>query len=457
MRALRERAERTPPSRERYVDLLRAVAICVVVLGHWLISAVSYDQRGRPTGQSALPELPWAFPITWVVQVLPLFFIIGGYANAASMTSHRRRGMDAVSWLQDRSGRLVRPTTALLVVLATAALVARVFHADAEFTRTAVWVASIPLWFLSAYLVVVLATPAMYRLHQRFGWWVLVVLVVLVALGDVARLSGAELLGAGNFLFGWLAIHQLGFAWRDGQLQFRPRIWIPLLFGGLAALVALTVAGPYPVSVIDIPGQRLLNTSPPTLALLAAAAFQLGLVMALRAQAERWLHRPRPWQFVIAINAVVFTIFLWHMSAVVLLVGLLNALHRLPTPTVATVDWWLWRIPWLLLLTVILAVLVAIFGRLETRPRPSRLAGATPAWLRRGVTAPVPRILLTVAAFAAVIAGLLSNNLAPRIGTYLFGMPVAGLAVYLAGAGVLRLLRSLPDRSERSDQSDRSA
>src|SRR5690606_18795444 len=115
-----------------------------------------------------------------------------------------------------------------------------------------VWVASIPLWFLSAYLVVVLAAPVMYRLHQRFGARVFAVLVVLVALGDVARLRGAEQLGAGNFLFGWLAIHQVGFAWRDGQLSFRPRTWVPLLTGGLAALLALTVVGPYSISMIDV-------------------------------------------------------------------------------------------------------------------------------------------------------------------------------------------------------------
>jgi hypothetical protein len=386
---------------------------------------------------------------------MPLFFIIGGYANAASLASHRRRGGDAVTWLQDRSGRLVRPTTTLLVVLAGLALVARGFRVDPEFTRLAVWVASIPLWFLSAYLVVVLATPLMYRLHQRFGWTVLPVLVVLVALGDVARLRGAEQLGAGSFIFGWLAIHQIGFAWRDGRLSFRPRTWVPLLFGGLAALLALTLIGPYSVSMIDMSGQRLQNASPPTLALLATTAFQLGLVMSIQPRAQRWLRRPRPWRAVVAVNSVIFTIFLWHMSAVVLLVGLLHALHRLPTPPVATSAWWLWRVPWLLMLTVVLAVLVAVFGRLEARPRgqggpatppPPGPPGAWPGWLRRAATTGWPRVALTVAAFAAVIVGLVSNNLAPRTGVYLVGMPAAGILAYLGGATVLRLLRSIPGR-----------
>ena len=442
MRALRESADRTPPSRERYVDLLRALAICAVVLGHWLVSAIIEDQQGRPTGRSALESLPWAYPITWVVQVMPVFFIIGGYANAASLASHRNRGGDGVSWLQDRSGRLVRPTTVLLVVLVAGAVAGRLLGVDPEFVRMVVWVASIPLWFLAAYLVVVAAAPLMEHLHRRFGLRVIGVLVVLVALGDVARLRGLELLGAGNFLFGWLAIHQVGIAWRDGRLPFRPRTWVPLLLGGLAAALLLTVLGPYSISMIDVGGQRPRNASPPTLALLAVATFQLGLLMAVRDPAERWLHRRRPWLAVVAVNSVVFTIFLWHMSAVVLLVGVLDTLGVLPTPAVATTEWWLWRLPWLLLLTVVLIGLVALFGPIEARSRRIRRR-RSPGWLSRIVTRPILRAVVTVAAYAAVIAGLVSNTVAPRTGAYLIGLPAAGLASYLAGAAVLRLLRSL--------------
>ncbi len=438
---MRELADRTPESRERYVDLLRAVAITLVVLGHWLISVIGYDPQGRPTGHSALPSMPWAFPFTWVVQVMPLVFIVGGYANAASLASHRRRGGTATTWLQDRTGRLVRPTTALMVVLAAGAFGADAAGADPSFARMVVWVASIPLWFLAAYLVVVLAAPVMYRLHQRFGWWVLGVLVVLVALGDVGRLRGQGHLGTGNFVFGWLAIHQIGFAWRDGQLRFRPSTGASLLLGGLAVLSTLTLVGPYPVSMIDIPGQRLLNASPPTLALLAATAFQLGLVVLLRDPARRWLRRTWPWRLVVAVNTVVFTVFLWHMSAVVLLVGLLHAVGQLPTPTVATAHWWLWRPPWLLMLAVVLAALVAVFGRLETRPRRS---SPPRTWLSGALASTVLRSLLTAAAYTAVIAGLVTNSLAPSRGGYLIGMPVSALAVYLAGAGLLRVLRALP-------------
>jgi fucose 4-O-acetylase-like acetyltransferase len=444
LRQLARAAQNTPASRDRYVDLLRALAITLVVLGHWLVTAVGYDAHHRPTGRSALESLTWAYPITWVVQVMPVFFIVGGYANAASLDSHRRRGGDAVGWLQDRAARLVRPTTALLLVLAVGATAARALGADPAKVRTAVWVASIPLWFLSAYLVVVLLAPVMHGLHGRFGPAVPAVLVGLVALGDVARFAGAAVLASGSYLFGWLAVHQIGFFWRDGRLRFTRWSWLPPLAGGATALVLLTVVGPYPVTMIDVAGERIKNASPPTLALLAAATVQLGLVMLLHDPAQRWLRRPGPWLVVVAVNAVVLTIFLWHMSAVLVVVGVLWWAHRLPTSPVGSTAWWLWRVPWLLMLAVVLPVLVAIFAPFETRTPhrgdtpPARL----PDWPRRGLRRRVPRLVLTCAGLCATAAGLLINNVVSPTHPEPVGVPVAALVLVVAGALVLRLLRA---------------
>lgn len=456
MRRVRQLAESTPASRERFVDLLRAVAITAVVLGHWLVTVIGYDDAGQLTGHSALGDLPWARPVTWLVQVMPVFFLVGGYANAASLTSHRRRGGDAIGWLQERSGRLIRPTTVLLVILAAGGLAGRLLGAEPERIRTVVWFASIPLWFLAAYFTVVVLAPVMYGLHERFGLAVPLVLVALVALGDLARLSGASTLAGGNYLFGWLAVHQVGFAWhtrrsgttRRGRLPASPRAGVALLLGGVTALVSLSVVGPYPVSMINVPGERLHNMSPPSLALLALATAQLGLIVLLRDPADRWLHRPRPWRVVVAVNAVVLTTFLWHISAVLLLTGALDVLHLLPTPEVHSVAWLLWRVPWLIMLAVVLAVLVAIFAPIETHGsrRPTTRPGWLPARLAGVLNRPGPRAVLTVVGFGATVAGLLGNSLAPKAADYLFGLPTAALVAYLAGAAVLRLLRSVPDR-----------
>ncbi|MFI6825388.1 acyltransferase [Micromonospora sp. NPDC050187] len=457
MRRVRQLAERTPADRERYVDLLRAVAITAVVLGHWTVAVVGYDAAGRPTGRSALPDLPWAYPLTWVAQVMPVFFVVGGFANAASLAARRARGGDAADWLLDRSARLVRPTTVLVLVLAAGALVARLAGVDPSTTRTVVWFATVPLWFLAAYLLVVPLTPLTYALHRRYGLAVPVVMAALVGLGDLARSTDHAGLALGNYLFGWLAVHQLGYVWYDARRKVGARFppargvgWT-LLLGGLTVLVLLTTVGPYPVSMLNVPGEPLDNAAPPSLALLVLTITQLGLIMVLREPAERWLRRPGPWQAVIAVNAVVLTVFLWHLSAAILLVGGLDAVGLLPTPPVGSPAWLAWRVPWLLMLAVVLAALVAIFGPVEARAGRHRLPvkDAAPDGADRPSDArhqrhPL-RAGLAVAGFVAVGAALVMNAVTPREAAEPLGLPVPALLAYLAGAGVLRVLRERPD------------
>jgi hypothetical protein len=415
--------------RERHVDLLRAVAITAVVLGHWLIMAVEYDRRGQLTGSSALQELTWAHPVTWLFQVMPVFFMVGGFANAISYTHHRDRGGTAAGWLLDRSARLIRPTTVLLVVLAAGALGARLLGVAPAQIGRAVWLATLPLWFLVVYLGVVAVAPVMFRLHERAGLAVPVVLLLPVVAGDLLRLRyGDEAWAYGNFAFGWLAIHQLGFAWRDGRLPNRPGVSVPLLAGGLAGLVLLTVAGPYPVSMVTVPGAPMQNSSPPSLALVALAVAQLGLAMLLAGPAQRWLRRRRPWLAVVAANSVILTVFLWHMTAAVLATVVLHAIDRLPTPDVRSADWLLWKVPWIAALAVVLAALVAVFGRVETHSM--RAAGTTS-----------PPVWLVAAGYAAAIVGLLWQAVAGSGYHGPFAMPTGALLLFLAGAGTLWLLR----------------
>lgn len=167
MGRLSDLAARTPPGRERHVDLLRALAILAVVLGHWLIVVVA-ERDGVLVGFSVLIELTWAHPVTWLFQVMPLFFVVGGFANAASLTSARRSGDGAVGWLLSRSARLVPPVSVLLAAVVAAAVVARLLGGDPRQIGTSVAAAVLPLWFLVAYFTMILLTPAMHALHRRW-------------------------------------------------------------------------------------------------------------------------------------------------------------------------------------------------------------------------------------------------------------------------------------------------
>lgn len=425
--ALRRTAERTPPGRDRHVDLLRAVAIALVVLGHWLAVVVTYGDRIG--GDTVLAFAPWARPLTWLFQVMPVFFLVGGFANAASLDSYRRRGGDAVGWFLCRTDRLIRPTTTFLLVLGGAALLAVALGAGTRTVGMAVWLACLPLWFLIAYLAVVALTPLMLALHRRAGLAVPAALATLVAFGDAARfLGGPAVFGTAEFLVAWAAVYQLGIAWREGALPARPRVAVPMAAGGLAALVLLTVAGPYPVSMVADPGDRMQNTSPPTLALLALAVAQTGIALLLHEHGRRLLRRTGPWTAVVAANSVIMTVFLWHMTAVVVAALALYPTGLMPQPPPGSAAWLLTRLPWLASLAVILAVLVAVFAPVERRSGPCPAPG-------RGRSGPL-RVCAVVAGVALVIGGLLGAALAG-----LGQLPAACLAACLAGAALLRAAR----------------
>lgn len=52
----------TPPTRDRFIDVVRAGSILVVVLGHWLMAAVVWN--GQVRAENVLMILPALQPVT---------------------------------------------------------------------------------------------------------------------------------------------------------------------------------------------------------------------------------------------------------------------------------------------------------------------------------------------------------------------------------------------------------
>src|SRR5689334_4894813 len=74
-------AKTTAPGRDRAIDVARIFALIVVMFGHCALVLATIDSDGLRIG-NLLGELPAIAPITWVVQVMPLFFLAGGAAGA---------------------------------------------------------------------------------------------------------------------------------------------------------------------------------------------------------------------------------------------------------------------------------------------------------------------------------------------------------------------------------------
>ena len=428
-------AAQTPPERNRYLDFLRAASICLVITGHWLIIAV-YSEDGPNIAVQALSLIPWAHWLTWLFQVMPVFFLVGGYVNGLSWESAQHRQLGYATWLSGRLQRLILPVLPFLAVWA-------LFGAVLAFTgaisfgssrldvgepllKAASQFAMLPAWFLVVYILIILLSPLAYRAWKRHGLASFAALAAAAALVDLLVLGvGWQFLAWLNYLFIWLAVHQLGFAWRDGLIG-GPRRSLLWAAAGLAALISLVTFGPYPVSMVTVSGEEISNSLPTRLPLLALAVGQTGLLLALEKPARRLLDRGALWTAAVLINGMIMTIFLWHVTALIPVLGLVIVTDVGVSLLPGTAAWWLTRPLWIAVLVVALAPFVAAFTRFE-RIGIARRAAAPPAW----------QLLLGCALVCFGLATLTLRGIPtetwPGINLLALGLPFIGAALVLFG------------------------
>jgi hypothetical protein len=426
-------AAATPPGRDRYVDLLRVVSLGVVIAGHWLMAVPVLGADGSTRVTNVLALVPELRPATWLLQVMPVFFLVGGFAHATALASIRRRGGGYADFTRSRTARLLRPAAVFLGVWLVLALGAGLAGQDHGLVRVALRTAVQPLWFLAVYLGLIALAPLMWRLHQRFGARVPVALLAVAAGVDVLRFAGHPRIAVLNLLVVWAGVHQLGFSYADGTLQRGGRrLALLLAGGGLGAVLLLTSVGPYPVSMVGVPGEAVSNMSPPTVALAAHAVWLVGLVLLLRAPALRLLSRARVWRAVVAANGLAMTAFLWHLTAAFVVLAAFPA-GAAGAPGSAV--WWATRPLWLGAAALVTAVLVLVFRRFDT-PRPTVIAAGSPARAAVGATMCTLGVLgVSIVGFGGLLTGHTATLLV---------LPVtAPLALAMVGLGA-SLLRAAP-------------
>jgi fucose 4-O-acetylase-like acetyltransferase len=424
--------------RNRYADLLRVWAISMVVIGHWLLTDITY-RGGQLSGLDSLEHISWGQWVTLVFQVMPVFFVVGGYVNARSWAAHEERGEAWADWVRERAMRLLWPAAVYVVVAVLAVIGTGMAGASAHELAQAGWLVALQLWFLPVYLLLILLTPVMLAAHRRWGLAVPLVMAVAAA-GVDAGVVGAHLAMAGyaNYLLVWGSMHQWGFAWQDGTLT---RSWwrpYALSAAGAALLVGLVAWGLFPVDMIGA-GERVGNTTPPSIALLAFAAAQTGLVLAAEPVVSRWLARPRRWRAVRRLNGYVMTVYLWHMVPAVIVAVALYPTGVLPQATIGSALWWETRPAWLAVLAVVLVVVVLSVSWAE-RPMLRLPTGIGPPGRWSG-----PILLLGIAAAMVGLAKLAISGFAPD-GT----VPLPVLAAVACGVIGTLLSGRPPPRADSS-------
>ncbi|MFP4150159.1 MAG: acyltransferase family protein [Nitriliruptoraceae bacterium] len=412
-------AARTPPDRDRYADLVRVVAILLVVLGHWLVAVVRVEDGHVMTTQLLVIE-PWTRWATWVWQVMPLFFLVGGRVNAASWQRATGRGDTWWSWVRRRARRLLRPLVPLVLVWAALGPALETAGSAPRLIARAAEVAFLPLWFLVVYLLVILATPATWRLHRRAGGWAILVGVALVSIIDGLVAAGVPLVDLVNHLLVFALAHQAGFHWADDRLP-AARCGPALVIGGVLAAGLLLWFGGYPVSMVGVEGPTSSNANPPNLALVALLAAQTGLLISLEEPARRWLRRaPLAWAAVAGVGAVIMPLYLWHMTALVAAASATEVAGAWPDVSPTTAAWWALRPAWVLVCGLALLPLV-IATRRTTQVGEPRAGGPLMTLLGAGAAAGGLYVILE--------AGMYAPERLLRVPALALGLLFAGLAL----------------------------
>ena len=422
--------------RNRAVDFYRAVAMLAVAIGHWLAIAIAVDADGGLISGNALqfkPELAW---LSWVFQVMPLFFVVGGFSSAMSLDSHNARGGRPQDWVVARLRRMVAPT-AILAGIWIALLIGG-FTADATLGLNLLPLvaagavgAAIPLWFLSNYTIDTAIAPYVLPLFRRSPRLVAGAGLGLFAALEILRMADVDgplhYLPYANWVLGWLLFQVLGFAWRDGLLPTGRRLAL-LAIGTWALAVAAVTIGPWPVAMVHFPGLDNSPTHPPSLALLLFGAAYSATALTLAPAVSAFLAaNQRAWASVVAANSVAMSVYLWHMTAAAATAGAFYALGWLPTAEIGSATWWTEKTPLLVASAATLAGIVAIVARFERRA----LLAPRSDW--QGGEAS----MLLVAAALSVGVKMWAN---PSIASVTIGMLIVS-AVWLTKIRAIRLLQ----------------
>lgn len=359
--------DHTPASRNRVADLWRVVALLAVVFGHWLAASVWVDPDGEIIVMNTLEWIPHAAWFTWVIQVMPVFFFVGGYANAKALEN---RSSNRRSWLTIRFRRLYAPAVPVIVLWTLLTVVLREFI-DEDLIYAGVLNATIPLWFLGVYLALISIAPLTHKLWERFDLWSFFMLAGGAVAVDVAyRVFDVPGIGWLNLIFVWGAVHQLGYWWADRERDrsvMSPFYSTGLAVSALTALIAVTWADLYPVAMITIPGAGPQNVTPPTSALILLGLTQAGIILATFGPVRRFAGRRPVWKGVVGVSGFMMSIYVWHLTVLSLLIAVgafaFDGIAFSLEP--GTAVWWLTRPVFYVVLITVTAGFVAVFGVFE--------------------------------------------------------------------------------------------
>ena len=397
--------------RDLTLDLARVFCVLLVVVIHLLFIGVGTSRHGGIIVSRPLENQPWFAVATWVGQIMPLFFVVGGFASLTAWRSLQRRGGTAADYVKIRVLRLAQPALPLFVFYLVVIGGAGLLGVPKELLDTVIVGAGSPLWFLAAYGLCQALVPFSATWYRTAPKLTLVLLLVGAIAVDIVKFSlGNDWVGLANLFFVWLLVQQFGFWYADGWFD-RRRWWQLVLLAGACylALWPMVAHGPWSVNMLD-------NLNPPTVPLVLLGLAQACILRLLRPALARLMRTRGARAAVFLVGARLMTIYLWHLPIIIALSGLALLIPG-ASPAPGTAAWW-WSRP---LLYVI--VLVALFGL-------SFLVGRFEAPKEVGPTPPASIVIASaVLTFIPpfLIIELFLNLWLALLGTVFYGVAVLAL------------------------------
>lgn len=350
--------------RNRAVDFYKAAAMVAVAFGHWMAIAVFTDDDGSIVAKNALEfdySLAW---VTWALQVMPLFFLAGGFSSAVSLDSHNRKGGEPQDWVANRLRRMMIPTMVLGYFWIVVLIIGQAVGVG-EIAFLGAAAGAIPLWFLANYTIDTAIAPITLPIFRKNPLLFFLGIGTAFTLFEVAGWIGVPFIHGINWVIGWLIFQILGFAWKDGLLPSQKHLmWLsPVLWAVTYGVVKI---GPWRASMVN-DGQATFNpTHPPSIALMLFGLAYCATAVLLAPAINRWLaNSAASFKVVAVLGGVGMSVYLWHFTAAVLAgVGLLFV-GGLPTAQVGTADWWIQKMPLIGLSFVILLGMLSVVKRFE--------------------------------------------------------------------------------------------
>ena len=314
--------------RDRVMDAVKALALLLVVVGH----SLAWTVTGSGSVINTLDAVPAVFPLTWVLQILPLFFLLAGAGLTRLGGSRDARGYLA------RLTRLTAPALPLIAVTMVLAFVAQALSGT-DAGKAAGLLPVQLVWFLGVYLVLVAAAPLLVRLS---GPWAVAVWLAVILGVDLLRINVNEAIGWANLILVWGLFAALGT--RLDRLRTLPRALLALgaIASAASAIIAIVV-GPYSPALISTDAvEGISNLAPPTIVLALVGLAQICILLLVWPLLQRALDHDRLWVPIAIFASRAMEIYLWHMLVFTLAIAGMLALVL--APAALSLLWWLQHI-----------------------------------------------------------------------------------------------------------------